>query len=252
MTQATRAVTASWIDVTSFDGNRFGAWLALPPALRPDSPKKDPAPGIVVLQEIWGVNAHIRAVAEQYASDGYVALAPDLFWRMQPRVDLRYDEADTRQAFTYRKALDLDLADRDIASTADALRAMDQVAGGIAAIGYCLGGLLAYRAAAGAGIDCAVCYYGGGIAQQLDLASSITAPMALHFGAKDAHITPEHVAAVEATLAGRSNVRIDLYAPADHGFNCWGRPSYHQQSAALAHGRSLAFFATHLSVPAAG
>lgn len=243
MNDVTHTTTGRWIDLTSFDGQRFGAYLALPP----ETPKHEPAPGLVVLQEIWGVNAHIRAVAEQYASDGYVVLAPDLFWRMQPRVELRYDQADTAQAFEYRKAIDLELADRDIASTAAALRAMDRVAGGVAAIGYCMGGMLAYRAAAKAGIDCAVCYYGGGIAQQLDLVPSITVPMALHFGGRDAHITPDQVDAIEAALGDRDNVRIDRYADADHGFNCWARPSYHQRSAALAHGKSLAFLSTHLA-----
>ncbi|MEO8935223.1 MAG: dienelactone hydrolase family protein [Burkholderiaceae bacterium] len=247
MTETTEASSGRWIDIPSFDGKTLGAYLALPPA----TPRNRPAPGMVVLQEIWGVNAHIRAVADQYASDGYVVLAPDLFWRMKPRVDLGYDEAGSKEAYGYRRSIDLDLADKDIAATVGVLEQMKQVAGGIGVVGYCMGGMLAYRAAARAGIDCAVCYYGGGIAQQLDIAASITVPMALHFGAKDAHITPDQVAAIEATLAGRSNVRIDIYPPADHGFNCWGRPSYHQQSAALAHGRSLAFFATHLGVQSA-
>jgi carboxymethylenebutenolidase len=236
------STTSRWIDIPSFDGKRFAAYLALPPK----TPRGTPAPGIVVLQEIWGVNAHIQSVADQYASDGYVVLAPDLFWRMQPRVDLGYDEEDTKQAFAYRKGIDLDLADKDIAATVAVLRAMKEVAGGIGTVGYCMGGMLAYRAAAKAGIDCAVCYYGGGIAQQLDLAPSIKVPMAMHFGEKDAHITAEHVDAIKAALKDRANVRIDTYAAADHGFNCWARPSYHQLSASLAHGRSLAFFATHL------
>jgi carboxymethylenebutenolidase len=123
---------------------------------------------------------------------------------------------------------------------------MTDVAGGTAALGYCMGGMLAYRAAAKAGIDCAVCYYGGGIAQMLDLAPSITVPMSLHFGDKDAHITPEQVASIKTALAGHANVTIDTYAAADHGFNCWARPSYHQRSAALARGRALAFLATRL------
>jgi len=231
-----------WIDIPSFDGKTFAAYLAMPPK----TPRGEPAPGMVVLQEIWGVNAHIRAVADQYAADGYIVLAPDLFWRMQPRVDLGYDEDGTKQAFGYRKGIDLDLADQDIQSTVAALKAMTEVAGGVGVVGYCMGGMLAYRAAARAGVACAVCYYGGGIAQQLDVASSIAVPMAMHFGDKDAHITPDQVDAIKAAVGSRPNVRIDTYAAADHGFNCWARPSYHQQSAALAHGRSLAFFATHL------
>jgi len=232
----------SWIDVTSSDGQRFGAYLARPPK----TPTDAAAPAIVVLQEIWGVNAHIRAVVEQYASDGFVAVAPDVFWRMRPRVDLGYNEADNKQAFAFRHGLDLDLADQDIAATVALLRTMRGVNGRVVAVGYCMGGLLAYRAAARVEIDCAVCYYGGGIDGQLELASAIDVPLAFHFGEKDQHITVDAVDAVKKTFAGRDNVRIDTYAAAGHGFNCWGRPSYHQNAAALAHGRSLAFLATHL------
>lgn len=245
MSETNNATMNRWIDIPSFDDQSFGAYLALPPT----TPRREPAPAIVVLQEIWGVNAHIRAVADQYASDGFVVLAPDLFWRIQPRVDLAYDEADTRQAFEYRKAIDLDLADRDIRAVVEALEAMPEVAGGVGVVGYCMGGMLAYRAAAKAGIACAVCYYGGGIAQQLALAPSIAVPMALHFGDQDTHIPVDQVAAIEAALKDRSDVRIDTYAEAGHGFNCWARPSYHQNAAVLAHGRSLAFLATHLGRP---
>lgn len=235
-------VQTSWIDVTAADGQRFAAYLARPPK----TPRGEPAPAIVVLQEIWGVNAHIRAVAERYASDGYVALAPDVFWRMQPRVDLDYNEADTKKAFAFMQELDFDLADQDIAAAVAHLRSLPGSTGGVAALGYCMGGRLAYRAAARARIDCAVCYYGGGIDRQLDLASSIDVPIAFHFGEKDQHIPAAAVDAVKEAFAGRDNVRIDVYPDADHGFNCWGRPSYHQNAAALAHGRSLAFLATHL------
>ena len=235
-------VQTSWIEVTAADGKRFGAYLARPPR----TPNAAPAPGIVVLQEIWGVNAHIRAVAEQYASDGYVALAPDLFWRMQARVDLDYNDEDNVKAFAYRKALDLDLADRDVAATVAMLRTLQGASQSIAAVGYCMGGMLAYRAAARAGIDCAVCYYGGGIQQQLELAAGIAVPVAFHFGENDKHITADAVDAVRKAFAGRDDVRIDTYRGADHGFNCWGRSSYHQNAAALAHGRTLAFLSTHL------
>lgn len=235
-------MNGQWIDIPSCDDRTFKAWLALPPR----TPHPEAAPGIVILQEIWGVNAHMRAVAEQYAGDGYVVLAPDLFWRMQPRVDLSYGEEDTKQAFGFRKGIDLDLADQDIRSTVAILKAMPEVAGGIAAVGYCMGGMLAYRAAAKAGIDGAVCYYGGGIAQQLELAPTITVPMSMHFGDQDTHITPEHVAAIRTALAGHPDVAIDTYRAADHGFNCWARPSYHQRSAALAHGRALTFLASRL------
>ena len=243
---------SSWIDIPAYDGGTFGAYLALPPARRFGPSPASPTPAIVVLQEIWGVNAHIRAVADQYAADGYVAIAPDLFWRMQPRVDLGYDEAGTKEAFAYRRGIDLTLADKDLVAVVDAARAMPEVAGGVAAVGYCMGGMLAYRAAANAGVDCAVAYYGGGIAQQLELVPSIEAPLAFHFGGRDQHITPDQVAAIEQAFAGRDDVRIDRYPDADHGFNCWARPSFHQGAAALAHGRTLAFLATHLGIGRVG
>ncbi|MGI9024924.1 MAG: dienelactone hydrolase family protein, partial [Burkholderiaceae bacterium] len=128
-------VQTSWIDVTAADGQRFGAYLARPPR----TPSGAPAPGIVVLQEIWGVNAHIRAVAEQYASDGFVALAPDMFWRMQPRVDLDYNDADNAKAFAFKKELDVELADQDIATAVAMLQTLQGVTRNIAAVGYCMG-----------------------------------------------------------------------------------------------------------------
>ena len=186
-----------------------------------------------MLQEIWGVNAHIRAVAEQYASDGYVVLAPDLFWRMQPRVDLGYDEAGTQQAFGYRKGIDLALADRDIRSTVDVLRGMGTVAGGVAA-------------SATAWAACSPIAPRPGPASTARSATTAAASRSssisprrspcrwrFHFGGKDTHITPDQVAAIEATLGDRDDVRIDTYADADHGFNCWARPSYHQNARRL-------------------
>ena len=235
-----------WIEVPSADGQRFGVYRVGPSDVRTDADPNAARPGLVLIQEIWGVNAHIRRVAEQYAEDGFTVLAPDLFWRMQPRVDLGYDEAGSAQAFGFRKALDMEKADVDVRSTVDALKAMDGVDGQVAVVGYCLGGLLAYRAAAGAGIDCAVAYYGGGIQGQLDVASKIDVPIAFHYGAKDTHIPPDAVDSVRQAFAGRDDVRIDVYDGADHGFNCWARPSYSRAAALLAHGRTLAFLATHL------
>ena len=235
-------MTGKWIEVTAHDGGKFGAWLALPP----DGPNTKTGPGIVLMQEIWGVNAHIRTVAEQYANDGFVVLAPDVFWRQQPRIDLAYNEADTKMAFGYMQALDQPNAVKDIASGVTVLRAMSEVKGGVASLGYCMGGRLAYLAAADAGVDAAICYYPGGIAQCLDRAATIKAPLLFHFAEKDGYIPADAVEAVKKTFRDRDNARVDTYPDVDHGFNCWGRPNYRQRSAALAHGRSLAFLATHL------
>ena len=165
-------MTTQWIDIAAKDGGTYGAYLALPP--RPGAGGRNP--GLVLFQEIFGVNAHIRAVAEQYALDGFVVLAPDVFWRDAPRVELGYEGADMERAMQLMNgADDRRLAD-DVATTVAALRARPEVAGKVASIGYCMGGRLAYVAAATAGVDAAVCYYGGGIHNQLDLAPRVACP----------------------------------------------------------------------------
>lgn len=231
-------MTGSHISIDSHDGKQFGAYLSLPPAGR--------GPGLVVLQEIWGVNAHIRAVADQYAADGFVVLAPDVFWRQAPGVDLQYTEPDTQKARQLMQNLDVPLAVADLVSTANALRARPEVSAKVGAVGYCMGGRLAYRLAASGAVDTAVCYYGGGIQNQLDIAPSVQVPIQFHYAALDAHIPPEAVRAVKDAFAGRANAEFHDYPDADHGFNCWGRPMYQQRAAALARGRTLQWLAHHV------
>lgn len=234
-TTAPPPVTTAWVDVAP----GFAGWLARPPAGR--------GPGLVLFQEIFGVNAHIRAVAEQYALDGFTVLAPDVFWRAAPRVELGYDGADRQRALALMQGLAPADALADIALAVQALRARPEVAGAkVGALGYCMGGRLAYLAAATAGVDAAVAYYGGGIHTQLDRAPSIRVPLQFHYAGHDDHIPPEAVQQVEAAFAGHSAVEVHRYAGAAHGFNCWARASYHAPSAALAHGRSLGFLAQAL------
>lgn len=230
--------TSSHITIDSHDGQQFGAYLSLPPTGR--------GPGMVVLQEIWGVNAHIRAVADQYAADGFVVIAPDVFWRQESGVDLHYTETDTQKAYHLMQNLDAPNAVVDLVSSAKALRARPEVSGKIGAVGYCMGGRLAYRMAASGAVDAAVCYYGGGIQNQLDVAPSVQVPIQFHYAALDAHIPTDAVNAVKAAFAGHKDAVFHDYPGADHGFNCWGRPMYHQRAAALAHGRTLEWFAQHI------
>ncbi len=222
---------ASTVSIASHDGQAFDAYLSLPP--------KGVGPGLVIIQEIWGVNQHIRTVADQYALDGYVVLAPDVFWRQQPRVDLQYNEADTELAYQYMKNLDGAHAVLDLQATAQALRARAEVNDKIASIGFCMGGRLSYALAATGAVDAAVCYYGGGIQNQLELAAQIEVPILFHYAALDAHIPATAVGAVQQAFAGRSNAQFQIYPEVGHGFNCWGRPLYHQRAAALARGRTL-------------
>jgi len=224
--------------IASHDGQEFEAYLALPPT--------GSGPGLIIVQEIWGVNAHIRAVADQYALDGYVVLAPDVFWRQKRGVDLAYDEAGTQEARSHMMALDAPNAIADLVSTAKALRNRSEVTGQIGAIGFCMGGRLAYQLAATNAVDAAVCYYGGGIQNHVNLAPSISGPILFHYAQLDSHISLGDVDTVKQAFDSRSSAEFHIYEGASHGFNCWGRPLYNQRASALAHGRTLTWLSAHV------
>lgn len=229
-----RPVKTEWITIAP----GFGGYLALPPAGH--------GPGLVLFEEIFGVNEHIRAVAEQYALDGFVVLAPDMFWRQAPRVELGYEGADRQRALTLMTGYTGPDALADIGASVAALRARPEVAGAkVGAFGYCMGGRLAYLAAATTRIDAAVAFYGGGIHGQLEQAAAIGCPIQFHYAEQDDNIPLDAVERVRAALAGKT-AEVHVYAGAHHGFNCWARASYHAPSAALAHGRALAFLSTAL------
>ncbi len=228
-------VNTRWIAIQP-DGMQ--GYLALPPAGN--------GPGLVLWQEIFGVNAHIRRVAEQYALAGFVVLAPDIFWRHQPRVELGYEDKDFAQGRKIAQALQRDELQTDIRASVAALRIEKASAGRrVGSLGYCLGGRLAFFSAAWADIDAMVAYYGGGIHDQLALLPEISAPMQFHYAGKDDHLPIEAVERVRSAVADRE-AEVFVYPEARHGFNCWLRSSYDPASAALAHGRSLSFLAQRL------
>lgn len=232
-------MNSQWISIPTSDNAEFSGYLSLPPT--------GSGPGIVLIQEIWGVNHHIRTVADQFALSGYVVLAPDVFWRLAPRVDLNYDEAGNAKAFEYYGKVDKNRAVHDVADAAAALRKHSAVKGKVALVGYCLGGLLAYRAGATGAADAVVSFYGGGIDQHLDVAGKLTQPTLFHHGNDDDHITPDKVNAIKHAFAGKNNASFFDYAGVGHAFNSWGRPAaYNQHASALAHGRTLTFLAEHL------
>jgi carboxymethylenebutenolidase len=231
-------VASRSINIQSDDGKSFKGYLSLPPT--------GSGPGIVLIQEIFGVNQHIRAVADQYAMAGYVVLAPDMFWRLEPGFDVGYSPADMQKAISLMQQLDAEKAVKDLTSAVQTLRALPECTGKIASLGYCMGGRLSFLCAANAGVDAAVCYYPGGIEGQLGQVEKVKCPIMFHFAQNDDHISMDAVAAVKTAFAGRSNATIEVYPSVDHGFNCWARPSYHQSTAALAHGRSLSLLATAL------
>ena len=205
------STTSRWIDIPA-GNDSFGGYLALP--------KGGKGPAVIIIQEIFGVNSHIRSVADQYAADGYVAFAPDIFWRTQPRVELTYAGSDRDKGIELMQKTDVGLAVADIGASAAALRARPEVTGKIAAIGYCFGGKLAYLAAAQGTVDAAVAYYGGGIQNALDEASKIKVPILFHYAELDHGIPLSAVGEVKERFAGRDDAEFHVYAGADHGFNC--------------------------------
>lgn len=221
-----------WIQI---DG-QFEGWLALPPNA------SQSGPGILLIQEIFGINDHIRAVAQQYALDGYVVLAPDLFHRRRPHVELGYDEAGMTEGFGHMQAIGMQTMADDLEKALATLRARPEVLGPVASIGYCMGGALSYLLGTRNCVDGAVCYYGGGIQDMLDAAVNVKGPMLLHYAQNDPYIPIEAVEKVSRAL-DHSGADLHVYPDVTHGFNCWARGSYNQQAAALAHGRTLEFLA---------
>ena len=232
-------MNASWISVKNTRNEQFDAYVSLPPTGR--------GPGLVILQEIFGVNEHIRAVADQYAADGYCVIAPDIFWREGRKIELAYDPQGFERGLGLLGKLNIDQTAIDLQATVDALKRQSACTGKVGSLGFCMGGLLSFIAAAEAGVDTAVCYYGGGIHQHLDRAKKIRCPVLFHFADQDAYIPQQAVAAVRTSLGSRKNVRVIVHAGVDHGFNCWRRPAWNQVTAARARGQSLVHLSESLS-----
>ena len=223
-----------FIDLQAADGFRFPAYIA--------QPVGQPRGGVVVVQEIFGVNAHIRSVADGYAAAGYLAVAPATFHRVKAGVDLSYTAQDMEAGFALKSAVD---ALPGLGVLQDIQAAIDHAAsaGKVGVVGYCWGGLLTWRTACMLkGLSAAVPYYGGGVTTPEEVARQPQCPVLAHFGAKD-HWIP--VDSVEAFKRAHPEVEVHVYA-ADHGFNCDHRGAYDAPSAALARERTLAFFAKHL------
>jgi carboxymethylenebutenolidase len=227
-----------YIDLTAADGGKFRGYLCLPPSGK--------GPGLVVEQEIFGINENVRLVCENYAREGFVTLAPDLFWRLQPGVDLGYSEADWQRAFDFMKRFDIDQGLQDIAATIKHLRGLPECTGKVGAIGYCLGGKLAFLTAARTDADCSVSYYGVGLDQNLNEKDEIRKPLMLHIAEKDRFVPPDVQAKVKAALSGMPNVEIYSYPGVDHAFARINGDNYDKQAADLANSRTLAFLKKHL------
>ena len=226
-----------FVDLTSGDGFVFPAWVA-----RPDVA---PRGAVVVLQEIFGVNSHIRAIADRFAARGYLAVAPSTFHRVKPGVELGYTADDMQAGMGLKAAVEALPAPGvmpDIQAAID--HAAEQSGRKVGIVGFCWGGLLTWRAACELqGLSAAVPYYGGGVTTPDEIARQPRVPVLAHFGERD-HWIP--LDGVQALSRAHPDVEVHVYA-ADHGFNCDQRGSYDETAAMAARDRTLAFFDKHLA-----
>jgi carboxymethylenebutenolidase len=212
------------------DGSSFEAYCALPAG--------GEGPALVLCQEIFGVNETMRALAHRYAEEGYVVLVPDFFAQIEPRIELGYSQPDHEKAFALLGRFDLEKGMRDLALCAKSLRESPHTTGRVGVVGYCLGGKLAYLAAARGLVDCAAGFYGVGI--EGHLAEKPACPTLLHFGAEDALVPSEALQAIVHAVASDSRVTVNTYPAAGHAFAREGSELYRKPAALMAYERTIA------------
>ncbi|HVN02530.1 MAG TPA: dienelactone hydrolase family protein [Caulobacteraceae bacterium] len=222
------------VTIRTPDGE-FAAYVARPAA--------DKAPAVVVIQEIFGVNAVMRQTADDFAAEGYLAVCPDLFWRIEPGIDITdQSEAEWKKAFELYNAFDVDLGVKDIAAAIAFARADKGSTGKVGSVGFCLGGLLAFLSATRTDVDAAVGYYGVGIERHVGEAENLEDPLLLHIAEEDQFVPKEAQALIIAALKNHRQVQIFTYPGRDHAFARKGGEHYDAADAALARTRTLAHF----------
>ena len=225
-------MAGQYIDMKAGDGTgSFRGYLALPTT--------GSGPGLVLAQEIFGVNSTMREVADYYAEEGYVVLVPDIFWRQEPNVELGYTEADWQRAFGFFQGFDEAKGMEDIQTAITTLRATPEVTGKVGVLGFCLGGKLAYLAACRTDADVSVGYYGVGIDGALGEADKVKSPLVLHSAELDKFCPPEARDKIVQTLKGRPNIALYVYPGMDHAFARLGGEHYDKASALMAHERTI-------------
>jgi len=226
------------VTINSFDGGKFDAYVALPAG--------GYGPGVVVLQEIFGVNQFLRRIADWYAARGFVAICPDLFWRQERGLELTASDADWQKAIQLYQGLDEAKAVDDSAAALEFLRRLPSCNGRVGAVGFCLGGNLAWLLSVRYKPDCAVGYYGVSIEKTLPEAGNLTSPLMLHIAGRDDHCPPEAQRQIHAALDANPLVTIHDYPNSEHAFS---RPGKHFDGAAaeIAHLRSLEFLVRNLA-----
>ena len=229
----------SSLDIQTPDGV-MGSYIA--------EPDTKPAAAIVVIQEIFGVNAFMRAKCDEMAAHGFLAVCPDLFWRLEPGIDLTdKTEAEWEKAFGYMKAFDIDQGIKDIAATIDTIRGHEMCTGKVGAMGYCLGGKLAYLTATRTDIDASIGYYGVMLETLLGEKEAIKNPLMLHIAEEDEYVSKEAQSQIKQGLEDHPQVTIHSYPGMDHAFSRIGGVHYNEEAAKLANGRSFEFLRQNLS-----
>ena len=231
-------MTAETLTVTTPDG-AFSAYVARPAAAK--------APAVVVIQEIFGVNAVMRDICDGLAGQGYLAVCPDLFWRIEPGVDITdHSEAEWKKAFELYNAFDVEDGVEDIAATIAAVRADPGCSGKVGSVGFCLGGLLSFLTATRTDIDASACYYGVGIEQFVAEAATLATPLMLHIAEEDQFVAKPAQEQIKAALKNHVGVEIFSYPGRDHAFARKGGEHYDAADAQLAEARTLDFFKKNL------
>jgi carboxymethylenebutenolidase len=221
-------------------GDTFDAYVSRPGESRG-------RPVIVVLHEVFGVNSDIRSTCDELAQVGFIAVAPDLFWRQERNVDLSVrSQQDWEKGVSLYKAFDVDAGVRDVEATVEATRALTGSNGRVGVMGFCLGGLLTFLTAARTSIDAAVAFHGGRTEEFLDEAADIDVPLQMHLAADDEFIPPTAQRAITAALADNTNIEIHSYSGCRHAFSRHGGLHYEPNAAQLSRQRTLEFFRRHL------
>lgn len=228
------------LTIQAADGGNFTSYLALP--------AQTPAPAVLVIQEIFGVNQVMRDTCDWLAKEGYVACCPDIFWRIEPGIQLTdQTEKELERAFELFGLFDVDKGIEDIRATLSALRQHESTNGKAGSVGYCLGGKLAYLMACRSDADANIAYYGVGLDELLDEARNISKPLLLHIATEDQFVSKEAQAKIHQALDPNSLITLHDYEGNDHAFARQGGEHYDPQATELANRRSLDFFKQHLA-----
>ncbi|MGB7666190.1 MAG: dienelactone hydrolase family protein [Candidatus Acidiferrales bacterium] len=226
------------ITIESRDGS-FDGYISRPKTL--------PAPAVVVLHEVFGVNADIRKTCDELVEQGFIGVAPDLFWRQEPGVDLSVtSEPDWQHGLRLYQAYDRDAGARDVKDTTNVVAKLPECTGKVAVLGYCLGGLMTFLTTVRYGADAAVVYHGGDTEKYLGEVDGLNAPMLMHLGEEDEFISKPAQAAIKTALAKKPNATVYSYPGQSHAFSRHGGAHYNAEAAALAHERTKEFLHQHL------